>query len=196
MIAFKVNTADVILNDLGDGQGKIIISDGNWGYNFSYYWGAMGTRTLIDFLTNIGTDYFVGKLGPNARGEINSKKTLTNIRKGIKEYFSSEYPWYEEKEFQSDLRDRLKQIGREGFYSPEHFINVIQYLVDNLDYYTIDKKHVRENIESIFKGIFEEPWYYIVYDEHKEVTYLKKFHKQLIKELKNKNLTTELIKTI
>lgn len=196
MIAFKIDTADVILNDLGDGQGKIIISDCNWGYDFSYYWGAMGTRTLVEFLTGIDTGYFVGKLGPHTHGEINSKKTLTSIRKGIKEYFGAEYPWYEEKEFQADLRDRLKQIGREGFYSPDHFINVMQDLVDDLDYYTINKTYDRENIKSIFKSIFSEPWYYIVYDEHRENIYLKNFHAKLIKELNKNKLKFDTINQI
>lgn len=194
MISFKIDSADVILNDLGSGQGKIIISDSNWGYNFSYFWGAMG-GTLVDFLCRINSDYFTNKLGPTEQGEINTKKTITSIRKAIREYFNSEYPWYVEKDFQQNLRDELKKLESEGFYSVDHYFNSINRFIDNLNYYSINDKFDRENIESIIQSIFNEPWYYIVYDEHRQNVYLKEFHKKLVKELKTNKLETTL-KTI
>jgi superoxide dismutase len=195
MIAFKVDTADVILDDLGDGRGKIIISDGNWGYNFSYYWGAMGD-SLIDFLSRINSSYFVGKLGPTEKGEINTKKTMRNIRKAIREEFNSVYPWYTYKEFQTELRYELKNMEGDGFYSNENFSYSIERFLDNLSYYSIDDKYDRKEIESLIRDIFNEHWYYIVYDEHRENVYLEKFHKKLVKTLKSKKLITKKIETV
>jgi hypothetical protein len=195
MIAFKIDSADVILNDLGDGQGKIIISDDNWGYNFSYFWGSIGGgQSLIEFLIGMDEYYFSKKLGPSASGEINSKGTIRSVRRAIKEYFSSEYPWYKELEFQKDLRYKLNRLERNGFSGPDEFFHEMNSFVEDLDYYNIDNKQDRENIESIFKSIFCEPWYYLVYDEHREITYLKKFKTKLVKELKKQQLQIETIK--
>ncbi len=152
MIAFKVDTADVILDDLGDGKGKIIISDGNWGYNFSYYWGSMGD-SLTDFLCRINSSYFVGKLGPTKNGEINSKKTIRNIRKVLREEFNSHYPWYKYQEFQADLRSNLKDLEEEGFYGTDNFFHSMDRLVNNLNFYDISDKYDREEIESIMKNV-------------------------------------------
>jgi len=43
METIRIDTTDVILRDDAPGKGKIMISDDGWGYNFSYYWGAMGS---------------------------------------------------------------------------------------------------------------------------------------------------------
>lgn len=198
MVTFKVDTADIILNDLGEGQGKIIISDGNWGYNFSYFWGSMGSN-LIDFLIRINADYFAGKLGPHERGEINAKKTVSSIRKALKENFNNEYPWYVEKEFQANLRAELKDIEQEGFANTDHYFSLINSFTNNLNYYLIEDSYDRKNIEETIKSIFSEPWHYIVQDEHREVVYLTKLHKKLVKELnkiKKDNIKLEEIKSI
>lgn len=196
MITFKIDSADVILNDLGDGHGKIIISDTEWGYNFSYYWGAMGNRSLAEFLCSINSDYFINKLGPIDKGEINTKKTITNIRKGIKEYFNSEYPWYTEMDFQKDMRDKLKDLEKEGFYGVDNYFYAINNFVDSLDYYNIGNKYERNRIEETIKLIFNEPWYYLAYNEHRENIYLQKFHKKLVKELTKNKLNVKTIETI
>ncbi len=192
----KIDTADVILNDLGEGQGKIIIADTSWGYNYSYFWGAMGDRSLSEFLSKINSDYFIGKLGPNAKGEINTKQTVKSIRKAIKEYFSPEYPWYKEKEFQLSLRNELRSIEAENINNTDNYFYLIERLKDNLDYYSIDKKYDEDNIKSIMKAIFDEPWHYLEYEEHKENVYLRKFHQKLVSVLLTANKNLQTIKQI
>lgn len=197
MITFKIDSADIILNDLGGGQGKIIIADTSWGYNFSYFWGAMG-MDLIDFLIKINAGYFTGKLGPTAQGDINVRKTMASVRKGLKEYFYSEYPWYVEKEFQSELRYQLKEMEDEGFESVDHFISSINRFSDDLNYYLINDRHDRERIKKLIKDSLNEPWYFIVHDEHRQNIYLTKLHKKLVKvlkKLKKDKIKTELIKS-
>ena len=195
MITFKIDTADIILDDLGDGQGKIIIADTSWGYNFSYFWGAMG-GPLIDFLIRINSDYFTDKLGPIAEGEINDKRTIKNIRRAIREQFNIEYPWYKEKEFQKELREEINNLGEEGFVSTDHFFNKINHFTNNLNYYLIDDVYERKNIQQLIKDIFNEPWSYLDYDEHKQNVYLTKLHKKLVKELKKDKYKPELIVSI
>jgi len=183
MIVFKINNADVILDDQGDGKGKIIIADLNYGYNFSYYWGAMG-NSLNDFLIRINSDYFADKLGPYTAGSINTRKTLTLIRKSLKEYFYSEFPWYVEKDFQQHLRDELKAIEKEGFISDDHFMLIMGRFGDDLNYYLINNEYDRKRAKEAIKCALNEPWYFINHDEHKEITYLKRFHSKLVKKLK------------
>jgi len=191
MITFKIDNADVILSDLGEGQGKIIIADTSWGYNFSNYWGAMG-MPLPDFLKKINADYFADKLGPHAEGEVNTKKTVKAIRRSLKEYFYNEYPWYKHMEFQQSLRDCLKKLEEDEILNVDHYMHSINNLVDyDLDYYLIKDEYDRKNIKDIMKSaVFSEPWYHLVYDEHRQITYLKKFHKKLVKELKKKKIKT------
>lgn len=187
MIRFKIDSVDVILEDFGDGKGKIIISDLNYGYNFSYYWGAMGD-SLADFLVRINSDYFADKLGPYAAGEINARKTLISIRKALKEYYYSEFPWYVEKEFQQNLRDNLKELQDNGFVNVDHFMGQITRLIDNLDYYLISDRFDRERVKEAIKTALSEPWYFIYHEEHKQITYLKNFHVKLVKKLKKLDL--------
>ena len=194
MIRFKVDNVDVMIEDLGEGKGKILISDLNYGYNFSNYWGAMGD-SIFDFLIRINADYFADKLGPYGAGEINTRKTMALVRKSLKEYFYSEFPWYVEKEIQQDLRDELKVMATDGFVSDDHFVSVIDRLEDNLNYYLIDNTYDRARAKEAIKASFSEPWYCIYHDEHKQITYLKKFHTKLVKKLKKLDLTkTETVK--
>lgn len=181
----RIESADVILNDMGNGHGKIIISDDNWGYNFSYYWGAMG-NSLEDFLCKINTDYFIGKLGPHENGPVNPKKTITNIRKALNEYLYSSYPWYKYPEFSAEIRHELRRMSSRGFDSVDDFFYRMDDFIENLNYYLIDDKYDRESIESIMKdAINSELWYYIVYEPHREKLYLEQFHKKLKKAIKN-----------
>lgn len=197
MITFKIDTADVILDDLGDNQGKIIIADTSWGYNFSYFWGSMG-MSLNEFLCKINADYFAGKLGPHEKGEINSKKTIKNIRLALKEYFYCDYPLNTHKEFQKSLKDALAKLEEYEFFNVDNFFHSIEMLLDNdLEFYSIKDNYDRTSIKETLKDcVFAEPWQHLVYDEHKEITYLKKFHKKLIKELKKNKFKPQIIETV
>lgn len=196
MITFRIDSADIILNDLGDGKGKIIISDTSYGYDFSYFWGAMGNGSLADFLCRINSEYFTDKLGTTAKGEINTKQTLAAIRKGLKEHFYPSYPWYKNQEFQASLRASLKEMEEEGFVSPDHFFVCVDSMLGRLDYYSLES-YERDDVKEILeRAVFSEPWHYLVYDEHFKNRYLMKLHKKLIKELKKKKITTEKIEAI
>jgi len=182
METLRIGTTDVILQDFEVGQGKLIISDDDYGYNFSYYWGSMGKDTdLSKFLTECNTSYFTMKLGPTDSGPIDSKRTIRNVRTHIREEMCLN--WYEHMEFQKDMRERLKDFERK-IYSQEHFVhewdNFVKY---SLDYYLIEDKYDRDSIEQEFNGICE-PWHFIETEEHRENIWLNKFHKKLVKELK------------
>jgi len=182
----RIGTTDVILQDYGDGKGKIIISDDDYGYNFSFYWGSMGktmgkASTLAQFLCEINSSYFVMKLGPSGDGPIDAKRTIRNIRKYIREEMCLE--WYEHMEFQKDMRECLNDFERE-IYSPEQFVNNWHSFAEyTLNYYLIDDKYDRKEMESNFTGICE-PWYFIVTEERRENIWLDKFHKKLVRTLK------------
>lgn len=182
MESFRIDYADVILQDYGDGKGKIIISDDNWGYNFSHYWGAMGKDTLVDFLLGLDEGYFSHKLGPmEIRGSVDVKRTMARVRSSIRE----ELPWYKHLEFQKELRSKLQDLQR-NIYDDRSFVDLMERFADNLFYHDIDDRYEREEIESLMKSIFGcEPWNYLVYEEHREMIYLKKFLPKLKKYLKN-----------
>jgi hypothetical protein len=183
METLRIDKTDVILKDYDDGQGKIIISNDDFGYNFSFYWGSMGKNTNIKkFLQETNSSYFVNKLGLCGDGDIDVKRTVRNIRKYIRE--EMDLPWYKHMEFQKDMRERLNNL--EGIiYSPDNFVYVWDNFVKySLDYYLIDDKFEREEIESAFKGICE-PWYFIANKEHRENIWLDKFHEKLVKHLKS-----------
>jgi len=95
METIRIGLTDVIFKDEGEGKGKIIVSNDDWGYNFSHYWGAMGDRNLKQFVSEINTSYFVDKLSVRRNGDLDVKKTFTNIRKRIREALSEEgFGWH------------------------------------------------------------------------------------------------------
>lgn len=189
MISFRIDYADVILQDFGNNKGKIIISDDDWGYNFSYYWGSMG-KNLIDFLLGLNSDYFCYKLGPSEKGPINVKKTMSNVRKEIRQ----ELPWYECVEFQKDMRLELKLLESE-VYDQNDFVESMYDFPKRLDYNLIDNEFRKRDIVDTIYSIFEtEPWNFIVYEEHKQIKYLSNFFPKLKKTLNEyKNLQRDQI---
>lgn len=181
----RICYTDIILQDFGDGKGKVIISDDDYGYDFSYYWGAMGKDTsLKQFLQEINTDYFVNKLSHHIKGPINVRATFVALRKHIQECFRYELPWYEHMEFQKDFREKLKIFQKE-VRSDIEFITGIQNFHNYLEYYLIDDFAERSRIEKLFKDIFSncEPWYFVEYDIHREDLFLTKLHPKLKKAL-------------
>ena len=181
----RIGYTDIILQDFGDGKGKVIISDDDYGYDFSYYWGAMGKDTsLKQFLQQINTDYFVGKLSHHIKGPINVRKTFTALRKHIQECFHYELPWYEHMEFQKDFREKLKRFQKD-VCSDTEFVTEIQNFHDCLDYYLIEDSAEEKRMEKLFEDIFSncEPWYFVEYDIHREDLFLTKLHPKLKKAL-------------
>lgn len=181
----RIDYTDIILQELGDGKGKIIISNDDYGYNFSYYWGAMGKDTTIkQFIQQINSDYFVGKLSSGKKGPMDVRKTFVNLRASIKEDFQYELKWYEHMEFQKDFREKLREFQQEVSCDHE-FMQRINCFTDELDFYLIDDRGERERIEKLFKDIFSqsEPWNFIEYETPREEIFLKKLHAKLKKVL-------------
>ena len=178
MKLLRIETTDVILNDYELGKGKIIISDDDYGYNFSYYWGAMGQSALSDFLQDIDTGYFVGKLGPHSGGEISMDKTMKVVRKWWKE--ESGIRWYEFKEEQKELREKFNIIQQETC-DQQDFVYLMNELVNE---FYFPYSNYKNDFQSALDGLTTEPWHFIVLDEHKQNTWLSKFHLKLKDALK------------
>lgn len=174
---FKIGTADIIIDDQGNGRGKIIIADQVNGRNFSYYWGAMGT-TMKDFLLSIDDEYFSKNLaGPHDSRRINMRATLANVRRKIRE----EFPWYEHMEFQSELREKIRTLS--DCQSPEHFVDRVSRLPGQLMYFGCSSWEEDELSERLTAAL-DEPWYLVETGDSHAVIYLKLLHKQLKEELK------------
>lgn len=173
----RIQSTDVILTDYEPGKGKIIISDDNYGYNFSYFWGAMGKGTLKEFLCDIDTGYFTGKLGPHGNGDINMKKTMKAVRRWWKE--DSGIAWYQFQEEQKDLRYELRQMEQD-VDSEGGFIHAMSSLKDNS---LLRSSYKKSDFDFALDSLCSEPWYFIVNDEHRQNKWLSNFHQILKKEI-------------
>lgn len=183
METIKIGETDIILQELGPGQGKIIIAHPY--YNFSYYWGSMGS-SLKEFLMDIDEGYFINKLEPiNAEKPLNVKRTFANFRKQLyhDSDFGYNYPWYKEMEFQKELREEIKstQDWVEDQYS---FVDAMHRLPERISYYDIKNSSDRREVEDLIKSACCEPWLYIVLGESEEVRFLKRLFPKLKKEIK------------
>jgi len=181
----RIGHTDVILDEFGDGKGKIIISNDECGYDFSYYWGAMGeSTTLKQFIQRIGSDYFVGKLSHRTKGKMNVRKTFARLRADIKESLQGELQWYEHMEFQKHFREALREF-QSGIVEENEFIRRVQDFYTELNFYLIQDRGEREKLECLFKDIFpqSEPWRFIIHDAHPEDIFLEKLHAKLKKAL-------------
>ena len=184
MELIEIGNTDIILQELGDGKGKIIISDTDYDYNFSFYWGAMGKDTsLRQFIKQIDHGYFVGKLAGNTKGAFNSKKTFRNIRKFIREEFSYDLPWYKHMEFQKGMRESLNDFQRDAYDDRQFVDDWDGFWEHTVDYYSVDGDgREMDSIKSLFTGICE-PWDFIETGPSRECIWLEKLHKKLKKIL-------------
>lgn len=178
---FKIGDTDIILEDFGDGKGKIIIAN-IWGYNFSFFWGCMGSD-LKKFLCGINVNYFVTKLSdPLDNGVIDAKKSVVNFRNHFKTEFKHDLPWYKYLEAQKSMREELREIENDC-KSEQEFV----YLMDNL-YKKIDCSSLNYKEEKEFKNIIEsacnEPWNFIIKGDSIKTKFLRKLFPKLQKELK------------
>ena len=177
----KIDNTDIFLEDMGNGQGKITISD-TYGHNYSMFWGAMG-MPLRAFLRQINADYFVNKLlGSASCTEVDVKRTFSAIRKHIREAI---LPWYKNLDFQADMREKLNSFQNECAECPsEHFfVDNFYSFIKRLDYYLIDDySYDKEFVEEEFKSI-SEPWGFIVTKKNRECLWLEALHAKLKKAL-------------
>lgn len=183
MKKFKIRDYEIILEDFEYGQGKIIISS-SYGGNYSYYWGSMGSE-ISEFIKRINSGYFASKLCYNIY-EFCPKKTMTNIRKAI----SEELPWYEHMAFQKEMRYQIKEKFKHC-ESTEEFVYSWDRFVNSLDYWLIEDRFDRSNVESIFQG-FCEIWHFAGETLTHEYKDLLKLHGELIDAI-NKKKYRELI---
>lgn len=177
----KFGTTDVFLENFDLGQGKITISDTMYDYNYSYYWGAMGQKTIEEFICETDKWYFTKKLIPHDAGEVfDNKKTFAELRKFLKQ----ELPFYEHMEFQKDLREKLRAFQEDCDESAESFFYNYNSFVDRLDFYFLIKdKREKERIEKLFNQL--EIWEFICKKDSRATLWLHKFHEKLVTYLKN-----------
>lgn len=178
IIRLKIDGTDVFIEDLGDGKGKVTISN-IYGHNYSHYWGAMGSN-ILDFIIRINSEYFADKLlGYVSMYSYDDRKTFANLRKHIQNEI---LPWYKHLEFQSDMRQKLNEFQSEC-NTENDFVDKFQYFINGLDYYLISDRFDRESIESEFKSI-SEPWGFLGDKPSDKYLWLINLHKKIIKKLK------------
>ena len=195
LTTYRLQGTDVILQDYEDGKGKIILSNDDYDYNLSYYWGSMGQGyNLSKFILKTNDGYLINKLGQRSNdGPINMKKTMSGVRKYIRE--ETDWKWYYNKEADKELRDSLNNIQRcSGCHN--EFIDLMQSL--DVDF---PKEGYKYHLyEDEFKNMIEslrcEPWYFILNDEPHVNVWLSKFIPELRKLLnKEINKISDKMKT-
>jgi hypothetical protein len=175
----KIKDTDIILQDFEFGGGKLIISNNQ--YDLSYTWGAMST-TLKEFLLRINSDYFVRNMTNVRHDPMCAKSTMKAIRKAI----ASELPWYKYMAFQKNLRMNLKIFQSRYMDNEREFVDCFSDFHKELDYYLIEDKYDRKDVEGIFESICtQEPWHFIETTEHPQKKWLAILFKDLVVYLKS-----------
>lgn len=179
MELIKIDDTDIILQDEGNGRGKITISN-VWGYNYSHFWGAMG-MPLKEFLLSINESYFIDKLSsPFDRGVFDGKGTIRNVRKFIRTDF--EIPWYQHMSAQKELREFLKDM--ESIESENEFVDKMSNISDDLSLFNLSREDEKEFRDAL-KSLEIEPWRFIETGPSHEYLFLKKLFPKLQKKIKN-----------
>lgn len=179
--SFRISRTDVILYDYEPGKGKIIISNDDFDFNLSYYWGSMGEGyDLSKFLQKVSIGYFISKLGKrNESGEIDLKSTMTAVRKFIKE--DTSWKWYYSIESDKELRRELNEIQKYS-YDDNDFVR----RMSDIDISYQGDRMYKHDFEMAIKSITCEPWHFIVRYKPPVNQWLSKFHPILVEFLKNK----------
>jgi hypothetical protein len=180
METLRIGITDIFLEDYDYGQGKITISDSVRGA-FTYYWGSMGGK-ICDFIPGTSPCYFADKLLGTTDSQIfDSKGSVKNIRRYIREELSYELPWYTFMDAQKEMRFELKEL--ENCYSDRDFVDACNNFVDNL--YTDLPYKEDEEFKSIIRGVFEtEPWNFITTKYSPKYKWICEIHGKLKKILK------------
>jgi len=177
----KIDGNDIYLENFETGKGKITITTPN-GLSYSYYWGAMGSD-LETFIQDINSDYFANNLIPIGRNlEMDVKSTFSNLRKYIREEIGLK--WFQDMEFQKDLRQIMNDFQKECEENPDgdYFVWAFNSSFTNRLNLSLIKDHWnKEDFES-----FNEVWYFISEKHTTEYKNLQKLHKNLVKQLKKK----------
>ncbi len=186
ILRIKIDNTDVFIEELGEGRGKVTISD-TYNHNYSYFWGAAGGG-IKEFLCRINSEYFADKLlGANSCYEMDVKKTFTEIRKYISNEIGLE--WYKHQEFQKHMREVLSQFQEqcEDVNDERYFVDsFFSSFVNQLDFYLIGNRSDEKYYEESFKNISEH-WYFIAKKPNREYLWLMKLHSKLKKQLQKEN---------
>lgn len=178
----KLNGWVVYLEDLGYGQGKVIV-ESILGKTYSYYWGAM-CSDLEGFISLMNADYFARNLIERSEMyEMDVKSTFKNIRKHIRTEIG--LAWYQEMEFQKQMREVLNDFQREceDYTNSHYFVDWFKTcFLNRLDTYLIENDYISEKFESS-SGYWDEVWHFISEKPTMEYKSLKTLHKKLVKHL-------------
>jgi len=181
ILRLKIDNTDIFLEEIGENQGKITISN-TYGYNYSNYWGSMG-GTLKDFICQMNADYFSDKLlGSTSMWTFDQKNTFKEVRRHISEEIG--LPWYKHQEFQKEMRKVLNDFQQECETDTSFVDNFFSSFIDRLDFWLIKDRWERQNIEASFRGISEQ-WYFIQQKPSDKFLWLKDLHSKLKKALGN-----------
>lgn len=176
VISYSIDGTDVILTEYGIGKGKIIVADLD-GYNFSYYWGAMGERTLREFILQLNGCYFTDKLNrPKDLRDFCIKKTMANVRR----YIRDEINWYDDKEAQKELRTQLNYI-QEHALDHNDFVSRMQEIGEDLTWCIIDKS---DDFDSLLECLADSPWHWIEWTPSRNELFLNALLPKLQEEIK------------
>ena len=180
----KIGSTLITLEDKGEGKGKIKVYDPKMG-SYEMYWGSMGSD-LKEFLCRINSCYFSDKLLGYSSGQVfDVNGTFRNLRKFIREEIGLQ--WYHHMEFQKQLREVIRdfQDNCKEFESEKYFIDSFSFHLSTMpDFYLIENRFERDEIESVFNNI-SEPWNFIETKGSKELKWLKMLHGKLKKKLEN-----------
>ena len=181
-ISFLVSGTEITLENKGENQGQVTISDSKKG-KYQMYWGAMGA-TIQDFILGINSDYFASKLLDTRNSNVfNPAGTFKELRKFIRDEL--DLPWYKHLDFQKNLREVLNsfQSQCEEINDERYFVDSFSfYLSTKLDFYLIDDRAERNRLEDEFKNI-NEPWHFIQTKESQETKWLKSIHAKIKRKL-------------
>jgi len=177
----------VLLDDLGDGRGELTIIGDNV---YSHFWGSMGSD-LKNFLLGTSPSYFAGKLVDyrNER-EFDSKGTIRNVRRHIKDELSYDMPWYKFMSAQKELREALKEL--EYCSSQEEFVAEMGQLPDKLYCFDMSRKDEKEFMDIVINGLCDEPWHFIQMKPSRDYRFLEGVLPELQKYIKKELKTIEV----
>ena len=115
---------------------------------------------------------------------IDIKTTFKNLRSFICK--DMEMPYYREMEFQKSMREYLREFQNEcDEWGKHRFVDCFfSSFIDRLDYYLINDRFERNEIEENFKGICEH-WHFLVEKPSENYNWLKSFHSELKAYLQN-----------
>lgn len=184
---YKLSTKynwSAMLESLRNGVGRVTMYVGH--REFTYTWGATGSRSIKEFILDTDSAYFCNKMLSRDEGsQFSAKQSIRRLKRAI----ADEYPYYKHLEFQKDLRKKLNTLGE--YDNPEEFIDEFNYIVrTRLDYDIIKDRFESKEVESFFNSLQSCAWEYLDREPSGICLTIQKMHKvlksKLSKELKAK----------